>query len=81
MRKSSVGCVLLFVLLLIFVHVEMEMVDARRPPIKYCESRSHGFRGLCFSKTNCGLACRHEGFHGGYCKPLSRHCYCRKPCV
>ncbi|KAK8935959.1 hypothetical protein KSP39_PZI012926 [Platanthera zijinensis] len=45
-----------------------------------CESQSHRFRGLCFSRSNCGHVCRTEGFVFGRCRGLRRRCFCTKHC-
>ncbi|KAL5700735.1 hypothetical protein ACHQM5_026144 [Ranunculus cassubicifolius] len=80
MKKISFGFVL-FLVLFLFAH---EMVDAGKPPVRYCESRSHSYKGFCTSKTNCGNSCRNEGFNGGHCRfdeAVNRRCYCLKPCA
>ncbi|KAG6601912.1 hypothetical protein SDJN03_07145, partial [Cucurbita argyrosperma subsp. sororia] len=46
-----------------------------------CESPSRHFKGLCFSKNNCGHVCKTEGFHGGHCRGFRRRCFCTKHCV
>ncbi|XP_059278678.1 defensin J1-2-like isoform X2 [Lycium ferocissimum] len=45
-----------------------------------CESQSHRFKGLCFSKSNCGSVCHTEGFHGGHCRGFRRRCFCTRHC-
>ncbi|PHT73906.1 Defensin J1-2 [Capsicum annuum] len=40
-----------------------------------CESQSHRFKGLCFSKSNCGSVCHTEGFNG-----FRRRCFCTRHC-
>ncbi|KAL5707879.1 hypothetical protein ACHQM5_018732 [Ranunculus cassubicifolius] len=70
--KISLGCVLL-VLLLIFSHETMEMVDAK----KICEVKSLSFKGICLSNRKCNSACIMLGHDSGRCKGWRRHCYCR----
>nr|WBW64334.1 defensin [Withania somnifera] len=45
-----------------------------------CESQSRRFRGLCFSKSNCGSVCHTEGFGGGHCRGFRRRCFCTRHC-
>ncbi|CAN4087557.1 unnamed protein product [Withania somnifera] len=40
-----------------------------------CESQSHRFKGLCFSKSNCGSVCHTEGFSGGHRRGFRRRCF------
>lgn len=47
---------------------------------RVCESKSHGFHGLCVSNHNCALVCRNEGFSGGRCRGFRRRCFCTKAC-
>ncbi|CAN4103553.1 unnamed protein product [Withania somnifera] len=41
-----------------------------------CESQSQSFKGTCLSDTNCTTVCHTEGFIGGDCHVLCRHCFC-----
>ncbi|XP_016494127.1 defensin J1-2 [Nicotiana tabacum] len=45
-----------------------------------CESQSHRFKGLCFSKSNCASVCHTEGFYGGHCRGFRRRCFCTRHC-
>ncbi|KAI7733806.1 hypothetical protein M8C21_006452 [Ambrosia artemisiifolia] len=51
------------------------MVEART-----CETRSHKFKGTCFSDTNCANVCHSEGFPDGKCRGFRRRCFCTRPC-
>nr|GMD15411.1 defensin Ec-AMP-D2-like [Ipomoea batatas] len=53
----------------------MRVGEARK-----CESKSHKFKGLCFSDHNCGSVCQTEGFHAGHCRGFRRRCFCTKHC-
>ncbi|KAL3851013.1 hypothetical protein ACJIZ3_012895 [Penstemon smallii] len=43
-----------------------------------CEAPSSLFKGLCFSRKNCGTICEKEGFLFGQCRNLK--CLCVKDC-
>lgn len=47
---------------------------------RLCESQSHGFKGLCFSDSNCSLICHREGFTAGKCRGFRRRCFCTRHC-
>ncbi|XP_058737194.1 defensin Ec-AMP-D1-like [Vicia villosa] len=68
----------IFVLFLLVVASEMgpSMVAEAR----ICKSPSEKFKGLCYSKSNCGNVCQTEGFAGGECHGFRRRCFCTKPC-
>ncbi|XP_042488298.1 defensin Tk-AMP-D1.1-like [Macadamia integrifolia] len=67
---------LLFVMLVLFASEEM-MVQVNGT---YCGGRSKTFKGLCLSNENCANVCRTEGFTGGLCTKIFRHCHCEAPC-
>ncbi|KAL3637611.1 hypothetical protein CASFOL_018779 [Castilleja foliolosa] len=79
--NKAVFASLLLILLLFTTHEELGgdnkilKVEAR-----LCESKSHGFKGQCWSDHNCGLVCRHEGFPGGKCHGFRKRCFCSRPC-
>ncbi|KAI0513699.1 hypothetical protein KFK09_009729 [Dendrobium nobile] len=88
--KSMLPSLFLLVLLLLASGIGSEMMkaEAARPAglpgvgeeKRTCESKSHRFKGLCFSASNCGHVCRTEGFQFGNCRGLRRRCYCTKHC-
>ncbi|KAL3831033.1 hypothetical protein ACJIZ3_019835 [Penstemon smallii] len=43
-----------------------------------CEAPSRLFKGLCFSRKNCGTICEKEGFLFGHCRNFK--CTCAKDC-
>ena len=49
---------------------------------RQCESKSHRYRGACFSEHNCVNVCSTEGFPSGHCKfhDMELKCFCKKPC-
>ncbi|KAK6279712.1 hypothetical protein POUND7_019979 [Theobroma cacao] len=47
---------------------------------RFCESKSHGFKGACMSDHNCGMVWRNEGFSGGQCRGFRHRCFCSKHC-
>nr|GMD16730.1 defensin J1-2-like [Ipomoea batatas] len=57
-----------------------EMGTMRVGEARKCESKSHKFKGLCFSDHNCGSVCQTEGFHAGHCRGFRRRCFCTKHC-
>ncbi|XP_006586320.1 defensin Ec-AMP-D1 [Glycine max] len=67
-----------------FVHLELLVicvdVAVKRAEGRDCSSKSHGFKGLCFSDTNCAHVCRTEGFTGGDCGGFRRRCFCTRIC-
>ncbi|KAK4380555.1 hypothetical protein RND71_002417 [Anisodus tanguticus] len=62
-------------LMLMLVFASGMVAEART-----CESQSRRFRGLCFSKRNCGSVCHTEGFNGGHCRGFRRRCFCTRHC-
>ncbi|KAL3824250.1 hypothetical protein ACJIZ3_020279 [Penstemon smallii] len=64
-----------FLLMLLLVMASGMVAEART-----CESKSHRYRGICVSKTNCASVCKTEGFHGGHCRGFRRRCFCTKHC-
>ncbi|XP_050373754.1 defensin Ec-AMP-D2-like [Argentina anserina] len=68
-----------FVALLLLVATGMGP-NAMVAEARNCESKSHKFKGKCFSETNCGSVCQTEGFSGGNCRGLRRRCFCTKHC-
>ncbi|XP_011086335.1 defensin-like protein 1 [Sesamum indicum] len=73
---------LLLLLLLLFTTHEEVGFDSMivKADGRTCLSQSHGFRGQCWSNTNCRLVCRNEGFPGGRCRGFRRRCFCVRPC-
>ncbi|KAI7982214.1 hypothetical protein LOK49_LG15G02623 [Camellia lanceoleosa] len=45
-----------------------------------CNAQSISFRGMCFVKRNCEIACEKDGFEAGGCHGIKRQCICTKPC-
>ncbi|XP_041006621.1 defensin-like protein 1 [Juglans microcarpa x Juglans regia] len=74
MERKTFG--LLFLLLIFFASREMVL----RAEARVCESKSHGFRGMCARDHNCALVCRNEGFSGGNCRGFRHRCFCTKLC-
>ncbi|KAJ0980830.1 hypothetical protein J5N97_009085 [Dioscorea zingiberensis] len=72
--KKPTLCSLLLLLLLLFSS-SMNGVEA-----KLCRVPSSGFRGICYSDTNCLHVCVSEGYNGGQCKGFRRRCICYKIC-
>ncbi|PKA52134.1 Defensin J1-2 [Apostasia shenzhenica] len=88
-KRTFPALLLLFLLLLLSSEVNGSpgsgAAGAVRPPVereekRTCESQSHRFKGLCFSKSNCGHVCRTEGFEFGQCRGLRSRCFCTKHC-
>ncbi|KAL2342852.1 hypothetical protein Fmac_004137 [Flemingia macrophylla] len=70
MERKTIKGFLFLLALVSAVDVAMKTAEAR-----VCLSRSHKFRALCFSDTNCRHVCRTEGFSGGDCRGFRRRCF------
>ncbi|TKY60497.1 Defensin protein 4 [Spatholobus suberectus] len=74
MERKTLG--FLFLLFLVLAaDVAVKTAEARD-----CSSKSHGFKGACFSDTNCAQVCRNEGFTGGKCTGFRHRCFCTRIC-
>ncbi|XP_028244809.1 defensin Ec-AMP-D1-like [Glycine soja] len=74
MERKTIG-----ILFLVFLVLPSD-VAVKRAEGRDCSSKSHGFKGLCFSDTNCAHVCRTEGFTGGDCGGFRRRCFCTRIC-
>ncbi|CAL0305245.1 unnamed protein product [Lupinus luteus] len=66
----------IFFMLLIVLSSHMMVQSEGR----HCESKSHRFKGKCFSNHNCASVCHVEGFTGGKCRGFRQRCFCTKVC-
>ncbi|XP_044430161.1 defensin Tm-AMP-D1.2-like [Triticum aestivum] len=77
-RRMSVAPTALLILLLL---VATEMGTMKVVEARTCQSRSHKFKGGCFSDSNCANVCHTENFPRGtmphYVEPK---CYCERDC-
>ncbi|CAA0818520.1 Defensin-like protein 4 [Striga hermonthica] len=81
MSSKAVFTFLLLIVLLFTTHEEMRGGNTIvKVAGRTCDSQSHGFKGQCWSDTNCGLVCRNEGFPSGHCRGFRKRCFCRRPC-
>ncbi|KAG5014386.1 hypothetical protein AAZX31_08G005400 [Glycine max] len=84
MERKTIG--ILFLVFLVLPSVKdryiyiIPYVAVKRAEGRDCSSKSHGFKGLCFSDTNCAHVCRTEGFTGGDCGGFRRRCFCTRIC-
>ncbi|OWM69451.1 defensin-like protein 1 [Punica granatum] len=72
--KRSMG---LFLMLLIVLASQEAVMPTEA---RICESKSHRFRGVCMSNSNCASVCHNEGFPGGRCRGVRKRCFCTKVC-
>ncbi|XP_037432424.1 defensin Tm-AMP-D1.2-like [Triticum dicoccoides] len=77
-RMSAAPAALLILLLL----VAMEMGTMKVAEARTCQSKSHKFKGGCFSDSNCASVCHTENFPRGQCHQhyVEPKCFCERDC-